>query len=273
MEEQELTHDQELADSVMSGLVGSAMCACPGCGTKTLSWKVYRDDPEHKDEVYRCGQCKHAWTRYMPTGRIADQKEVGLVPFDESGNHTSHGWSSRSRENFVFTDTLRFERIAIGRYSYAFIFVRKAINRSVYVMRADFETWIPLMHGGEIADTFTFRKRGTSAGVCLYREKPPKKPRAKRKVSMTTRLVSTVVAFIMAVIATPALAQNSLPAPRPPSEVVVIPTVTPTPIDVDKAFNAIATVTLAEAMAMLNQTAGERVATPVATVAKKEAKK
>lgn len=180
-------NDQDKADAVVAALVGGAMSKCPQCNEKTLSSRVFRDDHEHPDQLYRCQPCRIDWWIFMPEGHIRSIKngtwhrEPGLIALDPAGNHyKSERYNfTRARPNFVFTDTLTWVNDAKMVLQH-FTFRRKSTGTTVGIMARDFKLFLPLMVHGSITGTFMFRNVGGITGVTLYKEKPPPKPRKSR---------------------------------------------------------------------------------------------
>lgn len=181
--------DQCEADAVMAGLLGAALAPCPQCGTKTLTTTFFKNDQEHPDEEYRCPECNLRWSIYMPEGLVQSIDPggkgstilKGLIPFDAKGNQLRYTSQGRMRPNFIFNDTLVWVDNERSRYSYNFVYRRQSTGTLVSTMATDFKKFLPEMIKGSVTGTFTFRKCGGTAGVTFYKEKPPKKPRGKKK--------------------------------------------------------------------------------------------
>lgn len=172
---------QAEADAVIAGMAGGAMAHCPKCDTKMLSVHIERDDHEHPDERYKCVACDHVWEVFMPENIVRNMGDSirGLIPFRPNGNQERWGWgmATRLRPRFVFDDTLTFQDTEKHRSTYCFLFKRKSTGTMVCALHTDIRQLIPLMVHGAITGRFTFRKRGSSAGVTLFKEKKPRAPR------------------------------------------------------------------------------------------------
>jgi hypothetical protein len=91
------------------------------------------------------------------------------VPFDKDGNmmedHQPWMQNSTVKDNFEFSDCLRFVKFTFARAGTKFIFESVNTGKRYYVFQTEMEKMIPLMVRGTLQGRFTFVKRSTAFGI------------------------------------------------------------------------------------------------------------
>lgn len=111
-------------------------------------WKVPFVDGKILDYVNNEQEYITKWERYLDENRNLKSKRVN-IPIE---------W----KENYEFSDTLRYKDFYHGRSAMNFTFIGTDTNTEYTISMNEFKTWIPYMVRGEVTGKFTFVKRGAN---------------------------------------------------------------------------------------------------------------